>query len=213
MTGTATARGARLICGLFAIFIAALLWGGAAGAANEPVERFTLSPGDVLEVTVLEDPALTRQVLVRPDGKFSMPLAGTVNAYGRTPEEVQGTIRARLRDNFVEPPTVTVSVLSTAAAEDEEETERVVYVLGEVARPGRYEYDPDTRLTVLQALSIAGGPGPFAARARIQVREREGEGEVVRIFDYEAIETGAAADVAELADGAVLIVPERGFLE
>ena len=105
---------------------------------------YRLVPGDILEVTVLEDPDLGRQLLVRPDGRISMPLAGTVMAEDRTPEQVQATIRARLARNFVEPPTVTVAVVSVREGLDEEDLEETVlndvYVLGEVARPGRFEY-------------------------------------------------------------------------
>lgn len=183
-------------------------------------EFYRLVPGDVLEVTVLEDPDLGRQLLVRPDGRVSMPLAGTVMAEGRTPEQVQGTIRARLARNFVEPPTVTVAVVSVRETLDEEELEETilndVYVLGEVARPGRFEYPNDEPVTVLQALSLAGGVGPFAAIKRIQVREVVDGIETVRLFNYEAVEDGAsvsAADFEPLIDGAILIVPERGFLE
>ena len=183
-------------------------------------ELYQLVPGDVLEVTVLEDPDLGRQLLVRPDGRVSMPLAGTVLAEGRTPEQVQATIRARLGRNFVEPPTVTVAVVSVQENVVEEEVEEIVlndvYVLGEVARPGRFEYQDDEPLTVLQALSLAGGVGPFAAIKRIQVREVVDGIEKVRLFNYEAVQEGAsvsAADFEPLTDGAILIIPERGFLE
>lgn len=181
---------------------------------------YRLVPGDILEVTVLEDPDLGRQLLVRPDGRISMPLAGTVMAEDRTPEQVQATIRARLARNFVEPPTVTVAVVSVREGLDEEDLEETVlndvYVLGEVARPGRFEYPDDEPVTVLQALSLAGGVGPFAAIKRIQVRQVVDGVETVRLFNYEAVEEGAgvtAADFEPLIDGAILIVPERGFLE
>ncbi len=179
---------------------------------------YRLVPGDVVEVTVLEDPDLGRQLLVRPDGRVSMPLAGTVMAGGRTPEQVQGTIRARLARNFVEPPTVTVAVVSVreGVGEVEETVLSEVYVLGEVPRPGRFEYEAEDQLTVLQALTLAGGVGPFAAIKRIQVREVVDGVETVRLFNYEAVEDGAnvsAADFEPLVDGAILVVPERGFLE
>lgn len=181
-------------------------------------ELYRVVPGDVLEVTVLEDPDLGRQLLVRPDGRVSMPLAGTVMAEGRTPEQVQATIRARLARNFVEPPTVTVAVVSVRESTEEEEEVVLndVYVLGEVPRPGRFEYPNDEQVTVLQALSLAGGVGPFAAIKRIQVRQVVDGVESVRLFNYEAVEDGAsvtAADFEPLTDGAILIVPERGFLE
>lgn len=183
-------------------------------------EVYRLVPGDVVEVTVLEDPDLGRQLLVRPDGRVTMPLAGTLMAQGRSPEQVQGTIRARLAKNFVEPPTVTVAVVSVREdaliVEEEPIVLNGIYVLGEVARPGKFQYPNDEEVTVLQALTLAGGVGPFAAVKRIQVREVVDGIETVRLFNYEAVEDGAnvaAADFEPLTDGAILIVPERGFLE
>lgn len=193
----------------------------AISAFAQDAEFYRLVPGDVVEVTVLEDPDLGRQLLVRPDGRVTMPLAGTVMAQGRSPEQVQATIRARLAKNFVEPPTVTVAVVSVredalALGEQEEIVLNGVYILGEVARPGKFEYPNDEPMTVLQALTLAGGVGPFAAVRRIQVREVVDGIETVRLFNYEAIEDGAsvsAADYEPLTDGAILVVPERGFLE
>ncbi len=189
-------------------------------ASAQSGEVYRLVPGDVMEVTVLEDPDLGRQVLVRPDGRISMPLAGTLMAEGRTPEQVQASIRARLARNFVEPPTVNVAVVSVKEGLAEEDIEETVmndvYILGEVGRPGRFEYEMEEPVTVLQALTLAGGVGPFAAVKRIQVREIIDGVETVRLFNYEAVEDGANVNPAyfeALADGAILIVPERGFLE
>ena len=189
--------------------------------ASAQSDVYRMSAGDVLEVSVLEDPGLGRQILVRPDGRVSMPIAGTMMAAGRTPEQLQATIRSRLARNFVEPPTVTVALVSVReeedVAEDEEEVEpNSVYVLGEVARPGRFDYPGDEPLTVLQALTLAGGAGPFAATKRIQIREVVDSVETVRLFNYDLIQEGGGvnpADFTPLADGAILIVPERGFLE
>ena len=199
------------------IFASILITGLAAGAANaQGAEPYLLQPLDVVEITVLEDKELNRTALVRPDGKISLPLAGTVQAAGRTPEQVAGTIRARLKADFIEPPSVTVALTNLApnSVDEEDEIEpREVYVLGEVGRPGRFEYDGEMRINILQALTLAGGPGPFAARTRIQIREVAEGAEFVRYVNYQAIEEGAANDLAELADGAVIVVPERGFLE
>jgi len=200
-------------------FVFAAILGGNAYAQSGDVYR--MGPGDILEVSVLEDPDLGRQVLVRPDGRISMPIAGTLMAEGRTPEQLQASIRSRLARNFVEPPSVTVALVSVAQEDDvlqeEEEIENfAVYVVGEVGRPGRYEYPSDEPVTILQALTLAGGTGPFAAIKRIQVREVVDSVETVRFFNYELVQQGASinsADDSALTDGAILIVPERGFFE
>lgn len=176
-------------------------------------DRYVLQPGDVIAISVLEDPLLDRQILVAPDGRIALPLAGTIEAEGQTAEQLQRTIQRRLRNNFVESPNVTVALVSTI---EEDEELREVYVLGEVTRPGRYEYDSEKTITVLQALTLAGGVGPFAATERIQVRERVSTTETLRLFDYEAAQDGllnTSRDLSALQDGAVIVVPERGLFE
>src|SRR5699024_5734616 len=142
-----------------------------------------------------------------PDGRLSMPLAGSVVAAGRTLAQVQAAIRAQLAPNFVRPPSVTASLIALAPPPLPEAGEEValfsVYILGEVPRPGRYDYESDKPISVLQALALAGGPGIFADREEIQVRSRNEDGtETVRIFNYDAIEDGRAVDSGmTLADG------------
>ena len=197
-----------LLAGLISLFCMA----GLAQAQTEAAGDYTLAPGDQLEISVLEDPSLNRQVLVRPDGKISMPLAGTIEAAGRTPEAVQSLIRQRLAKDFIEPPTVTVSLL--AVGMQEEILLPSFYVLGEVAQPGRFAFEEGKPLTVLQALSLAGGPGIFAARKRIQVRRYGAEGGALHVFNYDAVEDGKALPPPLfLQDGDVIIVPERGIFE
>jgi polysaccharide export outer membrane protein len=169
-----------------------------------------LKPGDVVEISVLEDSSLNRQALVRPDGKISMPLAGTLQAADRTPEALQADLRQRLAKDFIEAPTVTVSLVSASA--DEDEDLRFIYVLGQVANPGRFEVTEP--LNILQALAIAGGPGVFAAKSRIQLRKRdENGGETVRLFDYAAVEDGSGHELLVVGYGDIVVVPERGLFE
>ena len=185
-----------------------------ATAQEAQADPYLLEPGDTIQVSVLEDPVLDRQVLILPDGQISLPAIGPLRAAGLSPASLEQVIRSALMANFVEPPTVTVSVI-TLADEDDEETNEV-FVLGEVGTPGRFEYEEDKPITVLKALSLAGGLGPFAARQRIQVRELVEGTEVLRIFDYDAVEDGLIntdRDLATLADGAVIVVPERGLFE
>ena len=168
---------------------------------------------------MIEDPNLNRRVLVGPDGRISLPLAGSVVAAGRTLGQVQSAIQSALAGNFVRPPTVSASLVSLAPAALARAGQQVplnsVYVLGEVNRPGRYDYESDKPISVLQALALAGGPGVFADRDEIQVRSLdEGGAETVRIFDYDAVEKGLGATLGTpLADGAIIVVPERGLFD
>ena len=192
---------------LLAWLIAGLCVAGPAQAQTEIAGDWLLAPGDRIDISVLEDPSLNRQALVRPDGKISMPLAGAIAVAGLTPEAVQGLIRRRLAKDFIEPPNVTVSLIALGI-----EDEPAFYVLGEVARPGRFTFDEETPVTVLQALALAGGLEVFAARKRVQIRRYADNVETLQLFDYDAVESGEALmPLLLIEDGDVIVVPERGL--
>jgi polysaccharide export outer membrane protein len=196
-----------------ACLLAVLCVSGMAQAQTESAGDYALAPGDRDEIHVLEDPSLNRQALVRPDGKISMPLAGTIEVAGRTPEEVQSLIRQRLTKDFIEPPTVTVSLL-TVGIDEEELLLPAFYVLGEVARPGRYTFSEEKPVTVLQALSLAGGLAVFAARKRIQIRRYGADSGALHLFNYKAVESGKELPPPFfIEDGDIILVPERGIIE
>lgn len=200
-------------------FVLALTGAAAAQESGDAAGGpYLLQPGDRIDVSVLEDPTLNRQVLILPDGRISLPIAGTLVASGRTPDRLAATIRSRLSSIFVSPPTVTVSAVGLAAPDleaEEQEPPALVFVLGEVGNPGAIPFE--TPMTALQFLAMAGGPGPFAARDRIQIHHKaqeDGAEAYVEIFDYEALEDGEAdAPLIELADGDVIVVPERGLFD
>lgn len=184
-----------------------------------PSEEYRIRNGDNLQIIVLEDPELSRGALVRPDGRINLPIAGTIDAEGRTPTELQGEIRRRLSGNFIEPPSVTVAPSNIAPLPEGPRSATPAnqfFVVGEVPRPGRYNFTEAQPITILQALSMAGGPGPFAARSRIQVREVIDDVETLRLFDYDRVLDGElrpTVDLAVLTNGTIIIVPERGLFE
>jgi polysaccharide export outer membrane protein len=172
---------------------------------------YRIQPGDTLAITVLEDETLNRQSLVLPDGRISVPLAGSVNAAGQTVEAVERVIADRLASNFAVRPSVFVSVVTVA----EEIIETFpIYVLGQVGEPGIREVEPGT--TLLQAVALAGGLDRFAATKRIQLRRTDpstGQ-ERLFLFNYKAVERGGAIQsMITLREGDVIIVPERRLFE
>ncbi|MGF1502525.1 MAG: polysaccharide biosynthesis/export family protein [Paracoccaceae bacterium] len=181
-------------------------------AAPEDLGPYILKPGDVISINVLEDAALNQNALIRPDGRISLPLAGTILAAGKTPEDLATELQVALADAFLEPPSVTVA-LNRIAPEFQEDDLPEFFILGQVGRQGRFtSREP---ISIIQALSIAGGPGLFAAVERIQVRKRDEEGiETVLLFDYDAVEDGEAIqEIIMIEDGDVIFVPERGIFE
>lgn len=210
-------RAARLVLLVLVPFFGVLI----AGLREAPAQGYRLQPGDVVEVSVIEDPNLNRRVLIAPDGRISLPLAGSVQAGGRSVGQVQAAVRAALAPNFVAPPTVTVSLVALAPpalpeppAEEEEAELWTVYVLGEVRTPGPHTYEAESPITALQALALAGGPDVFAARSRIQIRRMVDGTETLYLFDYDALESGEGFSPPEtLRDGDVILVPERGLFD
>jgi polysaccharide biosynthesis/export protein len=173
---------------------------------------YQIQPGDQLAITVLEDDTLNRQTLVLPDGRISMPLAGSVQAAGRTVEAVESTIADRLASNFAVRPNVFVSVV-TVAEEELEET-FPIFVIGQVGDPGVREIEPGT--TLLQAIALAGGFDRFAATKRIQLRRMDSATgqERLFLFNYNAVERGGAIQsMITLREGDVIVVPERRLFE
>lgn len=173
-------------------------------------QGYRIQPGDSLTVTVLEDDTLNRQVLVLPDGRISVPLAGTIAAAGQTVDSVEKVIADRLASNFAVRPSVFVSVVAV----DENASEIPVFVLGQVANPGEVLVKPGT--TLLQAIALSGGLERFAATKRIQLRRTDPASgqERLFLFNYNAVESGGAVEsMITLREGDVIIVPERHLFE
>ncbi len=159
---------------------------------------YTLNAGDKLDVTIWKEPELSKEVIVRPDGKFSYPLAGDVVAAGRSVMQVQNEITNKLKTYI---PEVFVSISVTGL-----EGSRI-YVIGQVNKPGSYVMNP--RVNVLQALSGAGGLTPYAAVNDIIVlRGAAGKQQRTLPFRYGEVSRGRNLEQnVALEAGDVVVVP------
>lgn len=150
--------------------------------ANEPVAPtpdYQINSGDILQISVWREEDLQREVLVRPDGKFSFPLAGDIDARNKSIEQVRKLLTERL-SKYIPDLVVSVAVLQINGNK--------VYVIGQVNRPGDFIVNP--QVDVLQALSMAGGTTPFAEVNDIKILRRT-NGELSAIeFRYRDIEKG-----------------------
>lgn len=190
------------------------LWAGLALAQGQ----YRVQSGDSLTIEVLEDSSLNRTVAVLPDGRFSFPFAGSLQAAGRTVGEIEAGISGAIAPNFATAPTVFVSVNPAIRAPELSATGITgptisVYFVGEVNRPGVVEVEPGT--TLLQAVAISGGVSRFAAIKRIQLRRTDPltRQQRVTILNYKALADGAVTTDIELKDGDVILVPERRLFE
>lgn len=178
-------------------------------------DGYSVRPGDTLAIEVLEDPQLNRSVLVTPGGTINFPFAGTVTAAGRTTDQIASAITGAIQPNFATTPNVFVSVQSVApsATGPAAGTMIDVFILGEVNSPGTREIERGT--TFLQALAQSGGFTRFAATKRIQLRRyNPATGQsTASIFNFRALSQGAAFRDFPLADGDIILVPERRLFE
>jgi polysaccharide export outer membrane protein len=178
---------------------------------GSPASAESLKPGDSLSISVMQDPKLDRQVLVDPSGQIAFPLAGHIHAAGMSPQALEQIIKQRLKPNYKDDDLdITVAVSGTTPME--EDLKPKIFVTGEVARPGSYVVRQPT--TLMQAIALAGGLGPYAAKGRIMVRRKGGPGENIYRFDYRAYEEGQDIEGnITLRAGDVVLVPERGLFE
>ena len=164
-------------------------------------QDYFLGPEDVLDITVWKNADLSKQVTVRPDGRISLPLIGDITAVGKTAAQLSGDISAKLKE-YKENPSVSIMV--------KEVNSYVIYVLGEVLKPGKYPLKSKT--TLLQALTIASGLTPNAARNKIVVFRfaKDGGGRIKMKASYDDIvlRDGTDQDI-ELKPGDQIVVPSE----
>ena len=159
---------------------------------------YKLRAGDVVAVSVWQEPGLEQLVLVRPDGGISFPLAGDLQAEGLTVEQLSASIKKKLT-RFIPDPVVTVTL--------QEIPGNKIYVLGRVNEPGEFPII-SRDVTVMQALSMAGGLTPFAKERDIRVLRQVDGKEQSYPFDYRKAVRGEGAEQAiRLQPGDVVIVP------
>ena len=185
----------RFRIGWAAVLAAALVpgWAAAQGAAAD----YKLHAGDKIEVSVWKELDLQRKVTVRPDGRFTFPLTGDVQATGRSADEVRADIEGRLK-RYIPEPVVTVTV--------EEVAGNRVYVIGQVTKPGMMVMNP--QINVLQALSLAGGTTAFAKLDGIMVIRGTGSAQRTLPFRYSQVVEGKSLDQnIILESGDVVVVP------
>ena len=204
----------RFIATILAVFLIV----PATSAPSAAQDSYRIQPGDVVRVEVLEDSTLNRDAIVLPDGRISLPLAGSITAGGRSIEQVRTEVITKLASNFATEPTVFVSLTRLGStsfgggAVSSANTD-TIYILGEVANPGVHQVERGT--TMLQALAQVGGFSQFAATKRIQLR-RTDKSKKERIFNvnYKEILAGKTSiGTTVMKSGDVIIVPQRRLFE
>jgi polysaccharide export outer membrane protein len=190
-------RNGAVLVGLLLLSAACASSKGSQRADERPDPgEYRIGREDVLEVVVWHEPELTRVVPVRPDGKISLPLAGEIDAAGKTPAELQAGLTKALAP-YIQDTAVAVLVREINGPR--------VFVLGEVTRPGGFPLRGP--MTVVQAIAVAGGRSEFAGDEVVWLREKK-DGAVERVsLSFGELVKGEAAGAFWLRGGDVLYVP------
>jgi len=191
----------RLLIALVCCAFAGSGWAAEPSVGVKPpginLPAYRLQPGDVMTVSVWKEAELQAEVLIRPDGGFSFPLAGDVDAVGKTVEEVRSILVDRLK-RYIPSPVVTVAVKQIGGNR--------IYVVGRVNRAG--DFPLSTPLDVMQAIALAGGATAFASINDIVIlRRHNGEQQAIH-FHYSDVARGR--DLSQnvlLQGGDTVVVP------
>ena len=176
---------------------------------NEKLEKallivtpeYFIGPEDVLTITVWRNADLSREVTVRPDGRISLPLIGDITAVGKTPAQLSEDISTKLKE-YKENPQVSIVI--------KEVNSYAIYVLGEVAKPGKYPLRSKT--TLLQGITIASGFTQTAARNKMVVfrfaKDGQGQIKIKASYDDIVLRDGSNQNI-ELKPGDQIVVPSE----
>jgi polysaccharide biosynthesis/export protein len=181
-----------------------------------PPTTYTLGPGDVLRVSVYDNPDLSQEVTIEADGAFSYPLIGRVQAAGLPVRQLESLLAKRFADGYLVSPQVGVTVIQHKSQQ--------VYVMGAVGKPGPYALQRQT--TLLEALSIAGGPTPDAGFEVILTHAADKQalpsgtskvsaaanGQPAMRVSLEQLMAGRVPQRITLQDGDVIYVPVAAFV-
>lgn len=168
-----------------------------ASADREGPGSYLIGQGDVLSISVWKDEALTKEVVVLPDGTISFPLVGILEAEGRSVQELKRDVTEKLK-RFVPDPTLSLEIKVPSSMH--------IYVLGCVNNPGRFSLNGT--VNVLQALAMAGGLNPFAENNGIKIFRAENGTSSMMPFRYDDVVKGRHLEQnILLGRGDVVVVP------
>jgi polysaccharide export outer membrane protein len=168
----------------------------ASSAANVD-STYQIGVGDVLGISVWKDDALTKDVVVLPDGIISFPLLGLLKAAGKTVGQFKAELEERI-SQYVSDPVLNLEVRQVNSM--------IIYVIGRVNTPNRFIVN--TNVSVLQALAMAGGLNPFAKRNSVKILRNEGGVTKTLPFHYDDVVEGKHLEEnIELKRGDVIVAP------
>jgi polysaccharide export outer membrane protein len=164
---------------------------------------YTVGPEDVLGLDILEPEKISTRAVVSPDGSITAPYIGQVQVAGQTANQIRETIEKRLSEGYLKYPSVMVSLLESHS--------RKFFVYGAVNRPG--EYALAEKMSVLRAISMAGGFTKFGSASRVKVlrayKDKAGY-ETIKIKIKDVMDGDSEADLP-IENGDIIVISEGVF--
>lgn len=207
----------RLAASLLALgqFLSALAWGqdsAAAPATTAPESNrgvlpsgdYVLQPEDILRVHVFQEDDINKQgeVRISQEHTISLPLIKTISLKGKTVRQAEQLIRELYDKDFLVNPQVSVTIIKYA--------ERSVSVTGAVNSAGRIIFPPERGLSIVEAISLAGGQHRVADLKKVRLTRKGANGELTTVvIDVDSIMKGGAREGVPLQNGDAIFVPER----
>lgn len=161
-------------------------------AADRPA---LIGPLDTIAVDVFNVPDLSREMQVDASGRIAMPLAGTIDARGKTAEELARAVEAALRARYVRAPEVTVNIKSSVS--------QVVTIDGQVVEPGLYPVT--NQMTLMRVVASAKGLSEFARQEDVVILRTVGKRKMAGLYDLSAIRRGAYDDPPVYANDVIIV--------
>lgn len=170
---------------------------------DSPRANYVLAANDLIGIKVFQEDDLETRVRISKDGTITFPLIGVIRVGGKTPQEAARGIRDMLAKGYLINPQVTVSVL--------EYTKYRLTVLGQVQKPGSYDFPDRERLTLLEAIGMAGGYTRIADPGKIVVKRISNGKESVHRVNAKKMASRVDASAFEVMPGDVITVGESIF--
>jgi polysaccharide export outer membrane protein len=172
-------------------------------ATSSAQEKHTLSAGDVVLIRVFQEDDLESTLRIGEDGTIAFPLVGAVRVAGQTPRTAAETLQAALKRGYLKNPQVSVTVTRAAKFK--------FTVLGQVQRPGSYDLPVNEKLTLLQALGMAGGYTAIADPKKVVIKRSEAGKESLLRLNARDMASASSSSAFQILPGDVITVPESLF--
>ena len=173
------------------------------GIWAENSDSYVLAPNDVVEIKVFQEDDLQSKLRISQKGTITFPLIGVVSIGGKTPQDAAATIRAALAKDFLVNPQVTVTVADY--------NKRRFTVLGQVQRAGSFDMPDREKVTLLDAIAMAGGYTRIADPSKVTLRRKTGDKETVMHLNAKAIARDGNVAPVEIQPGDIITIGESIF--